>query len=145
VEKSQTRFFHPACKSRKERAIRAFPQPRRRRVFGYISNVSTIDPKVTFLNGLTRKKLNLALKMKQRRSLLTGGLGGDGILVSPADECGFCRILRGNTFRAVCVPWAHHSSNLPRKQAEEIRTVQGGPNKKKESGRLLPLSSSLRI
>ena len=33
---------------------RTFPQPRRRRVFGYISNVSTIDPRVTFLNGLTR-------------------------------------------------------------------------------------------
>ena len=29
------------------------PQPRQRRVCGYISNVSTIDPKVTFLNGLT--------------------------------------------------------------------------------------------
>ena len=30
------------------------PKPRRRRVFGYISNVSTVGPKVTFLNGLTR-------------------------------------------------------------------------------------------
>jgi len=55
VEKSQTRLFHGACKSRKDRAIRTFPQPRRRRVFGYISNVSTIDPEVTFLNGLTRR------------------------------------------------------------------------------------------
>src|SRR6202035_120000 len=54
VEKSQTRLFHRAWKSRKERAIPTFPQPRRRRVFGYISNVSTIDPRVTFLNGLTR-------------------------------------------------------------------------------------------
>jgi hypothetical protein len=35
---------------------RTFPQPRRRRVFGYISNVSTIDPRVTFLNGLTRRE-----------------------------------------------------------------------------------------
>jgi len=46
-----------ACKSRKERAIRTFPQPRQRRVRGYISNVSTIDPKVTFLNGLTRRAI----------------------------------------------------------------------------------------
>jgi hypothetical protein len=36
---------------------RTFPQPRRRRVFGYISNVSTAEPRVTYLNGLTRAKL----------------------------------------------------------------------------------------
>jgi hypothetical protein len=33
----------------------AVEKPRRRRVFGYISNVSTIEPRVTFLNGLTRE------------------------------------------------------------------------------------------
>ena len=54
VEKSQTRLFHRAWKSRKERAIPTFPQPRRRRVSGYISNVSTAHPRVTFLNVLTR-------------------------------------------------------------------------------------------
>jgi hypothetical protein len=43
-----------ACQSRKKRAIRTFPQLRRRRVFGYISNVSTVEPRVTSLNGLTR-------------------------------------------------------------------------------------------
>src|SRR5882762_10502302 len=53
-KKSQTRLFHRACKSRKKRAIRTFPQPRRRRVFDYIFNVSTVGPKVTLLNGLTR-------------------------------------------------------------------------------------------
>src|ERR1700676_2903869 len=30
------------------------PAKRRRRVFGYMFNVSTIHPRVTFLNGLTR-------------------------------------------------------------------------------------------
>src|ERR1019366_1931570 len=33
---------------------RTFPPLRRRRVFGYISNVSTVEPRVTSLNGLTR-------------------------------------------------------------------------------------------
>ncbi|MGB2887502.1 MAG: hypothetical protein WBC04_07400, partial [Candidatus Acidiferrales bacterium] len=34
--------------------IFTFPQPRRRRVFGYITNGATIYPRVTFFNGLTR-------------------------------------------------------------------------------------------
>ncbi len=54
VEKSKKRLFHRAWKSRKERAIPTFPQPRPRWVFGYISNVSTVEPRVTSLNGLTR-------------------------------------------------------------------------------------------
>ncbi len=33
--------------------ISTFPQPRRRRTFGYIPNGATICPTVTFLNGLT--------------------------------------------------------------------------------------------
>src|SRR5437879_9460771 len=64
---SQTRLFHRACKSRKKRAIRTFPQPRRRRVFGYISNVSTVGPKVTFLNGLTRGKQRRLLRRRAER------------------------------------------------------------------------------
>ena len=35
------------------KAIPTFPQPRRRQIFGYIANVSTIIAKVTFRNGLT--------------------------------------------------------------------------------------------
>jgi hypothetical protein len=43
-----------ACKSRKQCAIRTFPQPRRRRVSGYSFNVSTGSTAVTFLDVLTR-------------------------------------------------------------------------------------------
>ena len=35
-------------------AFPSFPQPRRRSTSGYISNVSTDNPRVTFSNGLTR-------------------------------------------------------------------------------------------
>jgi hypothetical protein len=42
-----------AWKSRKRRGIPTFPQSRRR-ALGYISNVSTAAPRVTFLNVLTR-------------------------------------------------------------------------------------------
>ncbi len=53
VEKSQNRLFHSAWKSRNPSGISTSPQPRRRPIFGYISNVATITPTVTFLNGLT--------------------------------------------------------------------------------------------
>src|SRR6266849_3379376 len=45
-------LFHSAWKSRRRRGIPTFPQPRRRRFTGYISNVSTSNPRVTFLDGL---------------------------------------------------------------------------------------------
>src|SRR5207245_11156512 len=35
-------------------AFPSFPQPRRQSTSGYISNVSTDNPRVTFSNGLTR-------------------------------------------------------------------------------------------
>ena len=57
-----------ACKSRKKRAIRTFPQPRRRRVFGYISNVSTAGPRVTFLNGLTRRAVPMGEQWQGTRT-----------------------------------------------------------------------------
>src|SRR5271157_3339752 len=56
-EKSNSRLSPRACKSRKKRAIRTFPQPRRRPFSGYIFHVSTAQPKVTFSNGLTRAAL----------------------------------------------------------------------------------------
>src|SRR5208283_203414 len=55
-EKSNSRLSPRACKSRKKRAIRTFPQPRRRPFSGYIFHVSTAQPKVTFSNGLTRAR-----------------------------------------------------------------------------------------
>ena len=51
---TQRQGFHSAWKSRQQRGIPTFPQPRRRRSFGYIANVPTTFPKVTFLNGSTR-------------------------------------------------------------------------------------------
>src|SRR5712691_3556754 len=50
--------FPPGLQIAQKRAIRTFPQPRRRRVFGYIPNVSTVGTRVTFLNGLTRQSDN---------------------------------------------------------------------------------------
>ena len=39
-------------------SYRTFPQPRRRRqIYGYISNVSTTLARVTFLNGLLRRRV----------------------------------------------------------------------------------------
>jgi len=52
--KSPKPDFSTELANRAKRAIRTFPQPRRRRVLGYIPHVSTVVPKVTFLNGLTR-------------------------------------------------------------------------------------------
>ena len=43
-------------------AFPRFPQPRRRRTSGYISNVSTDNPRVTFSNGLTREGSKLLSK-----------------------------------------------------------------------------------
>src|SRR5258708_27607033 len=50
---TQRQGFHSAWESRQERGIPTFPQPRRRSL-GYITNVPTTLPKVTFLNGSTR-------------------------------------------------------------------------------------------
>src|SRR5208283_2640674 len=62
-EKSNSRLSPRACKSRKKRAIRTFPQPRRRPFSGYIFHVSTAQPKVTFSNGLTRWGLGGSAKV----------------------------------------------------------------------------------
>jgi len=56
-----------ACKSRKKRAIRTFLQPRRRRVFGYIPNISGDNPRVTFLSGLTRGTPGIPLALAAYR------------------------------------------------------------------------------
>src|SRR5580704_71952 len=70
--KVQKQTFPQVCKSRKDRAIRTFPQPRRRRVFGYIPNVSTVQPRVTFLNGLARSARFVSVL---ERPALAGGSG----------------------------------------------------------------------
>ena len=68
----KSRLFPQVCKSRKDRAIRTFPQPRRRRVFGYIPNVSTVQPRLTFLNGLARSARFVSVL---ERPALVGGSG----------------------------------------------------------------------
>src|SRR5271157_2411162 len=85
-EKSKSRFFLRACKSRKKRAICTFPQPRRRPFSGYIFHVSTAQPKVTFSNGLTRMgNAAHAPFLEDRRGVksnggrITSGVGGSNL------------------------------------------------------------------
>src|ERR1700676_4973514 len=57
---------------------RTFPQPRRRRVFGYTPNVSTVQPRVTFLNGLARSARFVSVLERPHWQAAQGG--GDSLL-----------------------------------------------------------------
>ena len=76
--KIQKQTFPQVFKSRKDHAIRTFPQPRRRRVFGYIPNVSTVQPRVTFLNGLARSARFVSVLERPHWQAAQGG--GDSLL-----------------------------------------------------------------
>src|SRR5271157_4430522 len=89
-EKSNSRLSPRACKSRKKRAIRTFPQPRRRPFSGYIFHVSTAQPKVTFTNGLTRSTYSSSSHPEWKPYFTSGkkviGYYADLLSITPAER-----------------------------------------------------------